>query len=137
MNKAEFLDALRKALSGLPKDEAEQRIEFYAEMIDDRIEDGLSEEEAVMDIGNIDDIADQITADIPLGKIVKERIKPKKKLSGWNLTLIILGFPVWLPILAAVFAVVIAVYACIWAVDISLWAAFASVVDNTGDGSVC
>ncbi len=134
MNKAEFLDALRKALSGLPKDEAEQRIEFYAEMIDDRIEDGLSEEEAVMDIGNIDDIADQITADIPLGKIVKERIKPKKKLSGWNLTLIILGFPVWLPILAAVFAVVVAVYACIWAVDISLWAAFASVAGSTLGG---
>lgn len=135
MNKAEFLDALRKALSGLPKDEAEQRIEFYAEMIDDRIEDGLSEEEAVLDIGNIDDIADQITADIPLGKIVKERIKPKKKLSGWNITLIILGFPVWLPLLAAVFAVAVAVYAVIWSVDISLWAVFASLAGTTLGGA--
>lgn len=131
MNKAEFLDALRKALTGLPKDEVEQRIEFYSEMIDDRIEDDLSEEEAVLDIGSIDEIVDQITADIPLGRLVKERIKPKKKLSGWNITLIILGFPVWLPLLAAVFAIAAAVYAVIWAVDISLWAVFASFVGSS------
>ncbi len=131
MNKTEFLDALRKALSGLPKDEVEARIEFYSEMIDDRIEDGLREEEAVSDIGSIDEIVDQITADIPLGRLVKERIKTKKKLSGWNITLLILGFPVWLPLLAAMFAVAVAVYAVIWSVDISLWSVFASLAGTS------
>ncbi|MBQ3184029.1 MAG: DUF1700 domain-containing protein [Clostridia bacterium] len=135
MNKTEFLDALRKALSGLPNDEVDQRLEFYSEMIDDRIEDGLSECEAVSDIGSIDEIVDQITADIPLGRLVKERIKTKKKLSGWNLTLIILGFPVWLPILAAAFAVMLSLYVCIWAIDISLWAVFVSLA-GTSLGSV-
>ena len=47
MNKQEFLVQLRNALSGLPKDDIEERIEFYSEMIEDRIEEGLSEEEAI------------------------------------------------------------------------------------------
>lgn len=135
MNKAEFLAALGKALSGLPRDEIEQRIEFYSEMIDDRIEDGLSEEEAVCDMGDIGEIANQITAEIPLAKIVKERIKPKKKLSGWTLTLIICGFPVWLPLLISAFAVILTLYICIWAVDICLWSVFVSFA-GTAVGSV-
>lgn len=126
MNKREFLEALRKAISGLPLDETEQRIEFYSEMIDDRIEDGLTEEEAVSDIGDISEIADQIMEDIPLSKIVKARIKPKKKLSGLAITLIICGFPLWLPLLISAFAVLISLYVCLWAVDICLWAVFAS-----------
>ncbi len=33
MNKQEFLTDLRKALSGLPQDDIEERIAFYGEMI--------------------------------------------------------------------------------------------------------
>lgn len=47
MNKQEFLVKLRKGLSGLPKEDIEERLTFYSEMIDDRMEEGLSEEEAV------------------------------------------------------------------------------------------
>ena len=46
MNKQEFLKNLRVSLSNLPQEEIEERIIFYSEMIDDRIEEGLSEEEA-------------------------------------------------------------------------------------------
>ena len=52
MNKTEFLDALRHALGKLPSYEVEQSIAFYAEMIDDRIEDGMSEQEAVAALGS-------------------------------------------------------------------------------------
>ena len=45
MNKQEFFEQLRKGLSGLPKDDIEERLTFYKEMIEDRIEDGLSEED--------------------------------------------------------------------------------------------
>ena len=38
MNKSEFLEELRKGLAGLPKDDVEERLTFYGEMIDDRIE---------------------------------------------------------------------------------------------------
>ena len=34
MNKQEFLMKLRKALSGLPKDDIDERLTFYSEMID-------------------------------------------------------------------------------------------------------
>ena len=58
MNKQEFLSLLKQKLSKLPKQEIKERITFYSEMIDDRVEEGLSEEEAVLEIGNIDEIAD-------------------------------------------------------------------------------
>ena len=51
MNKSEFLGALRKGLHGLPQDDIEERLAFYGEMIDDRTEEGLSEEEAVSAVG--------------------------------------------------------------------------------------
>ena len=51
MNKQEFIVALCDRLVGLPEQEVEDRIGFYCEMIDDRIEDGLSEEDAVAAIG--------------------------------------------------------------------------------------
>ena len=47
MNKQEFLDALRERLSGLPSREVEDRLGFYGEIIDDRIEEGISEHDAV------------------------------------------------------------------------------------------
>ena len=43
MNKQEFIALLRKGLSGLPQKELEERLTFYSEMIDDRIEEGLTE----------------------------------------------------------------------------------------------
>lgn len=78
MNKQEFLDGLRKGLSGLPQANIEERLTFYGEMLDDRIEEGLSEEEAVAAAGSVNEIVRQTVADIPLAKIAKERIKPKK-----------------------------------------------------------
>ena len=50
MNKEKFLDALRRRLSGLPQEDIDERIAFYEEMIDDRMEEGLSEEEATATI---------------------------------------------------------------------------------------
>ena len=56
MNKQEFLDRLRKGLSGLPQAEREERLLFYSEMIDDRMEEGLTEEEAVAALGSLEEI---------------------------------------------------------------------------------
>ena len=52
MTKREFLAQLRKGLSGLPQDDIEERLTFYGEMIEDRKEEGLSEEEAVSAVGS-------------------------------------------------------------------------------------
>lgn len=37
MRKWEFLSTLKNRLSGLPKQEVEERLNFYSEMIDDRM----------------------------------------------------------------------------------------------------
>ena len=50
MNKSEFLNSLEEKLKELPKDEIRKTIDYYDEMIDDRIEDGMTEEEAVKSI---------------------------------------------------------------------------------------
>ena len=122
MTKQEFLDSLRNSLSGLPREDAEERLSFYDEMIDDRMEEGLTEEEAVAGLGTADQIADQILADIPLTRLVKERIKPKRSLRAWEIVLLVLGFPVWFPILIALAAVAFSVYVVIWSVIVSLYA---------------
>ena len=122
MNKQEFLFHLRKGLYGLPQKDIEERLEFYSEMIDDGIEEGLSENDAVNKIGTVDSIISQIFADTPLTKLVKEKVKPKQKLSVWEIILLILGSPVWLPLIIAIFAVVLSLYISLWSVIISIWA---------------
>lgn len=128
MSKQEFIDKLRAKLSGLPKQELEERLNFYSEMIDDRMEEGHSEQEAVSEIGSVDEIAAQIVADIPLVKIAKEKIKPKRRLKAWEIMLLVLGSPIWLSLLIAAFAVILSLYASLWSVIISLWAVFGSLV---------
>ena len=63
MTKQEFLSELERALGKLPHAEVEQALAFYDEAISDRMEDGLSESEAVADLGPIDEIAAQIAAE--------------------------------------------------------------------------
>lgn len=121
MNKNEFLTELRKGLSGLPQNDIEERISFYEEMIDDHIEEGLSETDAVNAIGNINEIISQIIADTPLSKLVKEKIKPKRYLRAWEIILIILGSPLWISLLVAIFAIILSVYLVLWSLVICLW----------------
>ena len=128
MTKVNFILELNERLDGLPRFEVEEHISFYVEMIEDRIEDGMTEEEAVAAAGSIDDIAEQIIADIPLYKIAKEKIKPKRKLKAVEIVLIAVGSPVWVPLLIAAVAVVFSLYISLWAVVVSLWAVFGSFV---------
>ena len=127
MTKIGFLMALRDRLAGLPQAELEERLGFYSEMIEDRMEEGLSEEEAVAAVGSVDEIAAAVTAEMPLIKRAAEKIKPKRALRRWELVLLILGSPVWFSLLVAAFAVAISLYASLWAVLISLWAGFVAL----------
>ena len=122
MNKQEFLDSLKEKLSGLPQDEIDERISFYSEMIDDRMEDGVSEEEAVEGIGSVDAIVEQTMSEIPLTKLVKEKVKPNRSLKAWEIVLLVLGSPVWVPLLIAAIAVLFSIYIVFWSIVISVYA---------------
>ena len=126
MDKKAFLAELKIGLSGLPQKDIDERLSFYSEMIDDRIEEGMDEEEAVTGLDPIDQIVAQTLADIPFAKLVKERIKPKRALRGWEIALIILGFPLWFPLLVAAGAVILSLYIVVWSLVVSVWAIDAS-----------
>lgn len=121
MTKQEFIDALREKLSGLPKQEVDERIDFYSEIIDDMLEDGLSEADAVKKIGAPQDVAFKIAEEIPLGKIIKSKIRRKKR-SATEIMLLAIGSPIWGSLLISVLAVIFSIYVSLWAVVISLWA---------------
>lgn len=131
MTKQEFLTQLEQGLSGLPQNDRAERVEFYREMIEDRVEDGMTEEEAVAQIGSVSDIISQIIADIPMSKLIKERVASNKKPSVGVILLLVLGSPIWLSLLIAAAAVVLSFYIVLWALAVSLWAIFiASAVSS-------
>ena len=133
MTKTAFLDELKKGLSGLLEEDIIRSIEFYSEMIDDRIEDGKTEEEALADIGAVKDVVSQILSEIPISKLIKEKVK-RRRLGALEIVLLALGSPIWLSLLVAAFAVIISVYAVIWSIVVSFWAVFAAFVGGSLGG---
>lgn len=127
MNKYEFLTELCARLQNLPEDDVRRSADYYVEMIDDRIEDGMTEEEAVASLGNIDEIAKSIIADSSAEPTPQVRAVPQKKRTWWVIVLLVLGFPVWGSLAIAVAAVVFSVWITLWSAVISLYAAAVSV----------
>ena len=128
MNKHEFLAQLRNGLSGLPRKDIEERLTFYSEMIDDRMEEGYSEEESVEAVGTVDEIVEQIIADTPFMRIAKERIKPKRELEKWEIALIVISFPIWFSLAIVAVAVVLSIYVLLLELFLLLWIVFATLV---------
>ena len=128
MTKQEFISELRNGLSVLPEEDIEERIAFYSEIIDDKIEEGLSIEDAIKEIGSVEEIVSAIIENIPLSRFVKEKIKPRRSLSALEILLIVLGIPVWFPLISALGAVALALYVAVWSVIISLWAIFVALI---------
>ena len=132
MNKQEFLDNLKARLSSLPERDVKEYLNFYSEMIDDRIEEGLSEEEAVFEIGSVEIIASQISSQTATERsvvtIAKEKSKTKRRLKAWEIVLLVLGSPICFSLSIATFAVIISLYVSLWSVIISLWAVFGSLI---------
>ncbi len=60
MNKNEFLKYLEKRFAVLNEKEREDILNEYAQHIDMKMKSGLSEEEAIKDFGNADELADEI-----------------------------------------------------------------------------
>ena len=146
MMKKMFLERLKLRLSHLSKDEQEERISFYREMIEDRIEDGLTEEEAVKSIGSIDELTKEVINDNEINFDKKQiGIREKKndflktikeKKSSRNILLIVLGFPIWFPLLISGIAVLFSLYIVGWSIIVSLWAVVLAFAVSFIGGSV-
>ena len=136
MNKIEFTFELSKQLLGLPEDDIKEKVMFYVEMIDDRIDEGMSEADAVADVGSPDKIAEEIISEFPLKKFVKEKIRPKRRLKGWEIALIAVGSPIWISIGAVALSLVITPYAVLWSLVATAWAVFATFAGAAVGGVV-
>ena len=65
MTKQAFLDELNRLTAGLTEQERTRLTEYYSEMIDDRVEEGVPEEEAVAAMGSPADIAGAFPSERP------------------------------------------------------------------------
>ncbi len=124
MNREEYLEKLRLALAQMPAEEKERQIAYYDELISDMCEDGMSETEATAKLGDPGKVAEELLAALPLGTLVKSRIKSAGGLSALTIALLVLGFPLWFPLLIAAFAVVLSLFIVLWCVPLAFWAAF-------------
>ena len=121
MTKNEFLQALAHGLVGVPAEDAKRWTEYYTEMLEDRIEDGMSEEEATAALGAPAQIAQRILAQTPLTKLIKNKVTPKRRLFVWEIILIVLGSPIWMSIALAAASVIFSVFVSLWSCILAIW----------------
>lgn len=126
MNKKDYLDRLGALLSCLPKDKRAEAVSFYEEAIDDRIEEGMSEEDAVSAMGPVGITAEMILEELPAVPRAVAKTRRKSPVLLWVLA--IAGSPVWVPLAAAFLIAAVAVYLCIWIVAACIWAVAAALV---------
>lgn len=99
MTRDEFLGRLGELLACLPAEQVEETKAFYAEAIADRMEDGMSEEEAVAAMGTPGEVAEATLDDLPAVPRAIARTRRRSTTLLWVLTIV--GSPVWVPLLAA------------------------------------
>ena len=124
MNKTQFCALLGNKLKPylLPK-EIYKTLNFFEEMIDDRIDEGLSEEEAVSQLGDINIIVDQILDEHNIGKKQTKlvwRFIPRE-LGFINIVLL---FPAWITIFSLVASLFIVILSIIFSIVFSIIAIF-------------
>ena len=70
----------------------QRSLDFYREAIDDRMDSGLTEQEAVADLGSPEEISNQILAETPLPKLIRAKVTPSRTLKAWDIVLLVRGF---------------------------------------------
>lgn len=129
MNKIEFAAELERLLQDLPEEERKRSVDFYSEMIDDRMEDGESEEAAVAGLGSPRSVADGIMENAA-GSISRRR-----KIDPWMIVLAVMASPIWLPILVSAAAVVLSLFVSVWSVILSFAAAAIGIAAGAVGGA--
>ena len=116
MTRNQFLEGLRQELKGLPRQEIEQTIHYYSEIIADRMEEGTTEEQAVAKMEPMHVVARRVLSDFKGGAA------PRRKLSGFLIAMLILGFPLWFPLLITGAALMVVALTLVWVLVLTLWA---------------
>lgn len=108
MNKQEFLAALARELEPLPREERYKTLNYYDELIDDRLEDDQEEEAVIQSLGDPRAVAQELLA----GE--DELLVPNRGLRVWVIVLLVLGFPLWGSLLVTAAVVLLCVFLCLF-----------------------
>jgi uncharacterized membrane protein len=138
VNKLEFINQLGALLAPLPKQEIQKVLDYYVESIDDRMEDGMTEEEAIASLGDLSELAEKILAEQPnLSEPPEVPPEPRKRhLPVWAIVLLILGSPLWLGLGAGLLGAFLGIYVAVWSVLLSLLVAAAACLFGGLAGAV-
>ena len=128
MNKTQFCALLENKLKPyLSPKEMYKTLSFFEEMIDDRIDEGLSEEEAVSQLGDINIIVDQILDEHNIEKKQTKlvwRFVPRKIPTELGFIITVLLLPVWITIFALGASLFIVILSIIFSIVLTIIAIF-------------
>lgn len=113
MNKEQFLSEIKKRLKHLPQADITPSLDYYEEMIDDHIENGMSPEDAVAEMGTVDEAVAHILSEISV-----EELKDRRPLCAREIVILALASPFILVFASVALVLIISV----WAVILSLYA---------------
>ncbi len=154
MTKKEFLKRIKKGLASLNRQERERIADYYAEMIDDRIECGKTEEEAVEEIGSPETIARNTLNEAGMDSEANETWLKKSdgKVKAVWIVLLIVGSPLWFGLGCGLLGVVLGLVGAAFGVCVGIVCAclgsaigglasfcygFYAIFQNVGYGLLC
>ena len=141
MSKREFLEALRSKLAGLSQEEREKTMIYYSEMIEDRMEEGATEEEAVAAVGEFEDILagvphssmpqpvpwEQPEPEPEIETEPKPKAEPVQPKSTKNnnsqlvkAIIILVSAPIWFPVVITVVSLLFSLVVTVFSLGVSL-----------------
>lgn len=123
MTRNEFITSLSARLQGIPENERQKALDWYSELICDRMEE-MPEADAVSGIGSVDEIADEILSQYrqntsavqPTGDTEPQSRRSPDK--GVNTALVIFAAvvlsPIWLPLLITGLSLALVAVLLVW-----------------------
>lgn len=133
MTKSEYLEELRSRLTAASVANIDSRIDYYSEMIDDRIEDGMTEEDAIASMESIDSIVETFQLEKPVATLVKEKVRKSTETASQNghlaiwIVLAILGSPLWIPLLIVALSVLLVIVIVLFVIIITIFSVFLAI----------
>lgn len=152
MIKKEFMENLYNRLSTIDTNERNNIINYYDELIDDKVDSGTPVEEAIRELGSVDEIIIRLNfnidnkkrnniinkSDSTTNRNSKKMDREQKKIL---IIILICTFPFWIGILGGVFGILIAVICIIFSIfiagiSLTLSGLFGIIINIFGLGSL-
>lgn len=120
MKKNELFREIKSKTKHLPKQERREMLAYYNEMISERMEDGMTEEDAVAALGTVEELVSSSAFEKSVSLARRASLRPM------HIVLIIIGSPLWICLLAVLACLVLVFYVLVWALVLVCYAAFAA-----------